>query len=88
MTIEKLNVVKLKDEDRIITIYMEDGDKFLVHFENINEMSEWATEFSFEGFVKTYRMMRLMIDECIALDNGRVLEIAKMKKGNVEINRI
>ena len=78
------NVVKLKDEDRIITIYKDSEYNFLIHIEDINNMREDIFEVNLETFLKLSKAMRSMKDFCIATDKGIISKILKMKKSEIK----
>lgn len=83
-----INVAKLKNEDRQITIYWEESDKFLVHFEHFNEMEEVLIDMSFEAMVNTYKLMGVMIKDACLHDKDLRTRLARMSKSKIETNRI
>ena len=76
-----INVVKLKDENRGIVIYY-DKDKFLVHTENYEDLSETLVEYSFESFIKTYRLMDKMIKDLTLSDSEARKKLFKISTEN------
>ena len=88
MNPKPVNVVESKDDKRKFTIYYEDSGKFLVHTENYEEVDESLTEYSFESFVKMYRLMDLMINKlCMSNANARK-KLFKIKKPEIKTNKI
>jgi len=79
-----INVVKLKDENRGIVIYY-DKDKFLVHTENYEDLSETLVEYSFESFIKTYRLMDKMIKDLTLSDSEARKKLFKISTENKPI---
>ena len=83
-----INVTKLKDSDRAITIYWEKEDKFIVHWEMYNEMDEALVELSFDALVKTYKAMDIMIKDACLYSKELRSKLAKMERSTIETNRI
>lgn len=83
-----INLARIKDESRRITVYWESDDKFLVHFEDIDGMEESLIEFNFESMLKTYQIFGTFIKEACMNSKELRTKLAKQSKSNIEIDRI
>ena len=83
-----INVARISDEKRKITIQWEQKDSFIMHIENIDEMEEYCINFSFEGLVKTAKIMEYMIRDVCLHDNESRMKLFKISKSKLETNRV
>jgi hypothetical protein len=83
-----INVARISDEKRKITIQWEKKDSFIMHIENIDEMEEYCINFSFEGLVKTAKIMEYMIRDACLHDSESRMKLFKISKSKLETNRV
>lgn len=89
---KKLNTVRLKDENRVITIYYNNKEKsFTVHSQDYEDVSEALIEYSFESFLKTFRLMEFMAKELCLVDSDarkELFNINKLDKPKIEVDLV
>lgn len=82
-----VNLARLKDESRRITVYWEESDKFLVHFEDIDGMEESLIEFNFESLLKTYQILGVFIKESCMNSQELRMKLANKSQSKIEISK-
>lgn len=82
-----VNLARLKDESRRITVYWEELDKFLVHFEDIDGMEESLIEFNFESLLKTYQILGVFIQESCMNSQELRMKLANKSQSKIEISK-
>ena len=80
----KINVCEYKDEDRIIYAQYT-GDSFYLMHQDKNEMSETAVAYSFEAFVRTFKVMKYFFEELCLNDKEALSKLSKMTNKNSKI---
>lgn len=80
----KINLASYSDAQRKIYIQYID-EKFFVMFQDVNEMNEYAVEYSFEAFIRTFNVMDEFFKELALNDKEVVLKLTKMDKLNSKI---
>ena len=86
MKLEPIKTLFLKDDSRKITIFKQVDGGFLVHHEDYIELNESLTEYSNESFVKTYRLMQLMVEELALRDSEFRKELFNYSKSKISKN--
>ena len=82
-----VNLARLKDESRRITVYWEESDRFLVHFEDIDGMEESLIEFNFESLLKTYQILGVFIQESCMYSKELRSKLANKSQSKIEISK-
>jgi len=82
---KKLNLLRYADDDRTIYIQYDKEEFYLMH-QNLNNLEETATCYSFEAFVRTFNAMNYFFEQLALNDKEVAKKLFKMRSINSKTN--